>query len=205
MPFESPWRNAERRSKMFRFPRICKFQTQLRHHLLQQRMRPAELEETLRRHIVHRDWRIPGFRFPRIEGKIQGKLRLPSAAFLRLGAVPLVGQKVLHGSQQKRAKPASLLLCVAQVVLFQKNGKKCLRQILRLVPIGTVASNEGVDRMPVDLAQSGERRPETRPRAAQLQPLRGSRKSSGTLMQKPSHSVYSLSTQAAPARLASLA
>src|ERR1700704_1577162 len=124
-------------------------------------MRPAELEDMFRSLLVDGDWRVPGFLFPLIEGKTEGqierKLCLPAAAFLCCISVPLIGQKVLHCCQQKGTEPASFLPGIAQIVLLEENRKKCLGQILGLVPIGTVATDESVNRMPIGLAQGGKR------------------------------------------------
>ncbi len=96
------------------------------------------------------------FRFPAVtifggEG-VQWKQRAPAAALQRLCAGPLLGQEMLQSRQEKRAKLAFRAVNVAQIILLQEPHEELLRQILGIVRAVALPADEGVKRIPIDLA-----------------------------------------------------
>src|SRR5688572_8681531 len=72
-------------------------------------------------------------------------------------SIPLVGQKVFDGGEQEGAESPASPIGISQIVLFEQQREKSLRQILRLVLIETISSDEGVDGWPIRLTQGGQR------------------------------------------------
>ena len=85
-------------------------------------------------------------------GEIERDRGPRAAALLRPLTPALVGQKVLHRPQQKRAEAAALPIGDRQVILGQEADEELLRQVLGV--LGRVArpANEGIEREPVALA-----------------------------------------------------
>ena len=83
----------------------------------------------------------------------------PAAATLCGPApVPLVDDVVLQRSQQERAKFAPLALNLLQVFLFEQPGKEALRQVLCPGQVVSLATDVGVQWIPVGLAERRQRR-----------------------------------------------
>src|SRR5687768_5570731 len=86
-------------------------------HLVEQRQRPAPLEDTLR--CLGVGWLTRVLRFGGRE--LQGQER-PAAALLRALTIPLIGEEVLHRRQQKRPEAALRLIGSGDPVLFQQTS-----------------------------------------------------------------------------------
>ena len=56
---------------------------------------------------------------------------MSTASFKRASAIVLVEQKILYRAEQKRAKPALLLIGATQRIFFKQMGEKTLNKILR--------------------------------------------------------------------------
>jgi len=95
------------------------------------------------------DQAIPAFGGVQIEGERQA----PPAALLGAGAIPLVGQEVLHTGQEKPAKPPSFTLDLVQSVFLQKPDEEGLRQVLSLIRVVPLPADKGIKAVPVGAAQ----------------------------------------------------
>src|SRR6185436_15281496 len=80
-----------------------------------------------------------------------------ASTLLRLRAIPVVRQKVLHGSQQEGSKPATLLLQTGQRLLLQKTREEFLRDILRLLRRISATAHVSVERTVVGEIQGRKR------------------------------------------------
>jgi hypothetical protein len=76
--------------------------------------------------------------------------------FQRSGAVILIEQEILQGSQKERAKPALLLIRAGQCVLLKQMGEETLDEILCISGWKTAVAKKTVKRWPIGLAKSGE-------------------------------------------------
>jgi hypothetical protein len=95
--------------------------------------------------------------------------RLAPAAFQSLGALPRVGQKMSHRTEQIRTKSAPLGIHHVQTLPRKQAGEEFLCQIARGVLIGRSASDEGKHRGIIGCAQIAQRRLGFRRIAAGLQ------------------------------------
>ena len=80
-----------------------------------------------------------------------------AAAFLGLRAVPFVGEEVLQRGEEEGAELAALGGEAFEVVLLQKAGEERLHEILRVLLRLPLPAHEGVERIPIRLAQLGQR------------------------------------------------
>src|SRR5580700_6351484 len=103
--------------------------------MFQQGEGPLFFEHPLGRQVVGRFEAIAGLG---IEA-IQGNDRAASSAFLSMGAVPLVGKKMLQRRQQKGAKAALFPRNVVQEVLAEQSCEEFLREVLGLVDLVSTA------------------------------------------------------------------
>ena len=92
---------------------------------VEQRQRPAALEDPLGRPVVGRLALVA--RFAVVE--VERQRSLAAAALLSRGPVVLFADEAGDRRQQERAKPAALGIGVGQIALFQQRGEKLLRQI----------------------------------------------------------------------------
>src|SRR6185436_5301124 len=72
-------------------------------------------------------------------------------------AIPFISEKMLNSGQQKGTESAALPVGGDQIVLLQQQRKESLSQVLGLIPVMAVPTNECVHRMPVGLTQRGQR------------------------------------------------
>src|SRR5688572_15363182 len=80
-----------------------------------------------------------------------------SAAFGPVIVVPVVGQKVFQRSQEEGTEAPVLRTDRRQTVSFQKTGQELLGQILGLMMSASLATNKGVERIPIGAAKCCER------------------------------------------------
>lgn len=76
-----------------------------------------------------------------------------AAAFLSLGLVPFVRQKMVHVSEQERTEFPFLPRHIFEVVLLQKVSEEFLRQILGVVQTVTTPPDVRKKRMPIGAAE----------------------------------------------------
>src|SRR6266513_268936 len=79
------------------------------------------------------------------------------ASLERSGAIILVVQKILEGSEEKCAEPALLAIRVAQCVLLEQTSEKTLDQVLCISGGMTAVPKKTVKRRPIRFAKSGKR------------------------------------------------
>ena len=84
---------------------------------------------------------------------VEREVRHTSTAFLRPGAVPFVGEEVLHRREQERPEPPPLGGHPVEGVLLQEPSEERLCQILRILPRMPLPSHVGVERIPIDPTQ----------------------------------------------------
>jgi hypothetical protein len=80
----------------------------------------------------------------------------PATSFQRSGAVILIEQKILQGSQKERAQPTLLLIRAGQCALLKQMGKETLDEILCISGWKTAVPKETVKGWPIGFAKSGE-------------------------------------------------
>src|SRR5205085_9556206 len=81
----------------------------------------------------------------------------PATPFLGLGTLAFVRQEVLERRKKKSAKFSSLTVCLRQGVLLLKVQTEGLDQVFRVVFGVSVPADKSIERVPVDLEQTGER------------------------------------------------
>ena len=105
-------------------------------------------------------------RFRRVE--LQREQRHAAAALLRPGLVPFVGEEVIHGGQQERAKAALLAVGVGHPIVLQQPREELLRQVLRIL---RRVIRAGARRRKADTSRSGtSRESASRARVVSLRP-----------------------------------
>ncbi len=125
------------------------FRPQACQDLLKKRQRPPTIKYLFRSHALHRLNPVAGF-----GGLgIQGEKGSAAAALLGVGAIPFVGQEVLDARQKEGSKPAFFAGDAIEPAFFKKQGEERLGQVLGIVRIVPLASNKGVDRVPVICAE----------------------------------------------------
>ncbi len=89
--------------------------------------------------------------------KIYGNEHLSAAAFLRAGFVPFVGEKMFQCGQQKRTEPSARFVGVGEIILFEQAREKFLREVLRVGRRMAQPPHISIKRMPISLAEPGQR------------------------------------------------
>jgi hypothetical protein len=79
------------------------------------------------------------------------------ASLQRSGAIILIVQEILQGSQQERAKPALLLICTGQGVLLEQMSEKTLNEILCVSGRKTAVAKKTVKWRPIRFTKSRKR------------------------------------------------
>jgi len=115
---------------------------------------PAAIEFLLGGSLVGRLDVIPALGGLEVERQRRGG----AAALVRLLPVPLVGGIVLQRGEQERAETPALAIRRLDVVLFEQLGEEPLNQVFGLLLRIPAPAQVGVQRVPVRLAQVGERR-----------------------------------------------
>jgi hypothetical protein len=129
------------------------FVAQVAHYAVEHGSRPFAQEDALGSLVVAGLAQIVGFAGLEIERQ-RGR---PSAALQSSLAVVGIGQKVLDGAQQEGAEPAFFRIGPREESSGQDAQEKLLGQILRLFRHVSAAANEGVDGIPVALAEALQR------------------------------------------------
>src|SRR5262245_47894802 len=82
-----------------------------------------------------------------------------ASALQRVSAFYGVGLKVLERREQKRPKSALIRRHATQRVFFDKMNKECLREIRGILMVASAPSRKRIQRIPIRLAQLGQRNP----------------------------------------------
>ena len=114
-------------------------------HGFQQREGPAALKDLIGRGRVGRF--LPVARLGGVE--LQGHEPGGPAALLGVGSIPLVGEKIPEGGEQKGAKPAALAVGAGQPVPLQQTGEEFLGEILGIRRVVTAPANIGIKWIPI--------------------------------------------------------
>ena len=91
--------------------------------------------------------------------EIERQLRSIAPSLLGLGAVPFIGQEMVHRGEQKRPEFSPLRISNLKRLLFQKSRKERLRQILSVDGRVATATHIGIERIPIGLAKLRQRVP----------------------------------------------
>jgi hypothetical protein len=122
-------------------------------HTVEQGQRPLAVEEPLG---IRRVRRVEVEAFVRVL-PVQREMFRAAPALLGLRAVPFVGEEVLQRGEQEGAELAAFGGEAFEVVLLQKAGEERLHEILRVLLRLPLPAHEGVERIPIRLAQLGQR------------------------------------------------
>src|SRR4029077_10006359 len=101
------------------------FQLQAFQNFIQQRQDPAPFETLFGRDFIRRfaaQARLRGVERQRKQGQ-------PSAAFLRPGPIPFIGQETFHRGKQEGTEPSLFRVGTGDPIFFQQPCEKFLRQI----------------------------------------------------------------------------
>ncbi len=126
---------------------------QAREHALEQRQGPLAIEQLFRREIVARLELIS----PLGHLHIERDRRLSAAALQSPGAVALVREEVADRRAKKGAKAPSCRIGVLEVVLLENAQEERLREVCAVFRTIPLPADECVHRVPVHLAQTGQR------------------------------------------------
>jgi hypothetical protein len=88
---------------------------------------------------------------------VQGNECLTAPAFFGRGLVPLVGKKVIESRQEKRAELSLQRADIFEKASLEQMGKESLGQILSIMSVVALASDVGVERIPIGAAQPFQR------------------------------------------------
>ena len=118
-------------------------------NLIEQRERPAPLENFLRGQIVG------GLKAKGSFGgrRINRNQNLSAAALLRLRLVPFVREKMFQRREQERTEAALRAIHLGEIIFRQQPREKFLRQILRVVRVVALPPHERINRRPVRAAK----------------------------------------------------
>ena len=83
---------------------------------------------------------------------------MSATALETVGFIPLVGEEVLHGREEKRAEPATGAIRLRDKVFLQEPREEGLREILRVMGSPALPPQERVERIPVGRTQPLQRR-----------------------------------------------
>ena len=78
----------------------------------------------------------------------------PSAAFLSVGAIGLIGKEEFAGVEEERSKFSAIPIGPVQIAALEYADEKVLGQVLRLFLRVAAAADVGVNGIPVLLAQA---------------------------------------------------
>jgi hypothetical protein len=118
---------------------------------LDDRQGPAPLEERFRGRV------IPGFDQVLAFSVLERDHLPATAALLRPFTCQPVGQVVFQRRQKEHAESASVLTQPLEVLPLDARCQEPLGQVARIFRIETSAAEVGVERIPVGLAEQGER------------------------------------------------
>ena len=88
---------------------------------------------------------------------IEREMLRAAAAFLALGLVPFVREKMFQRREQARAKLAMLGVQALEIILFQEPREECLREIFGILLRVTFAPDVSVERKPIAPAKLAQR------------------------------------------------
>lgn len=144
------------------------------HGFLEHRDRPATVKQCVGGEAVG------VFGLPAVVGLsgVEGDHRHTAAAFEALALLPLLGEKMLEGLEQKRTEPSPRRVRLPDVVLGQQFGEERLRQVGGGVRIVAASADVAVEGIPVGLAETREglessRTPAVLSGGEDLAPVRG--------------------------------
>src|SRR5258706_806315 len=84
---------------------------------------------------------------------VERQRSLPGATLDGGRAAPFVGQEMVHGREQKGAKPSTRAVEPGEIVAREQTGEEFLREILGLVFIVPLPPDVEIERTPISRAQ----------------------------------------------------
>jgi hypothetical protein len=126
---------------------------QARQRALEDGERPAALEDLLRGQVIDRLEPVAALDLVRIERDDVGA----SAALPGLRLLALFRQEVLDRGHQEDPEASALGVVIVEVALLEQLGEVGLRQVAGLLWTIALPPHQGVDRVPVDPAESLQR------------------------------------------------